>query len=113
MGFGEVEQRIDIRRLRHEPQSKANLHQRIVQGDGLLQSRQRPRSSSQLTTGMLSYQRMAASHFGQRERGWTTDLPCGRREMQTFRKLPKIRPRTKPMASYAISGVTSEVYGER
>jgi hypothetical protein len=32
--------------------------------------------------------------------------------MQTFKKLPKIKPRTKPMASYAVSGVTSEVYGE-
>ncbi len=43
---------------------------------------------------MLSYQRMGFPHFGQRERGEMTDSPRGRREMQTFKKLPKASPRS-------------------
>ena len=36
-----------------------------------LQAEQRPRSASQLKTGMFSYQRMAWPQCGQRERGTT------------------------------------------
>src|SRR5580704_8658605 len=71
-----------------------------------LQSRQRPRREGQLRSGMLSYQRMDAPHCGQRERGWIIDSPFGMREIQTFRKLPKIRPDKKP-----TNWITFEVYG--
>src|ERR1700743_1901934 len=73
-----------------------------------LQSRQRRRSKNQLMRGTLSYQRMATPQFGQWELGRTMDSRLGRREIQTLRKLPKRRPRTKPIASYQMSGITSK-----
>jgi hypothetical protein len=54
---------------------------------------------SQLRRGMLSYQRMGCWQAGQWEPGWTIDWRRGMREMQTFRKLPKRRPRANPISS--------------
>src|ERR1039458_10839578 len=76
-----------------------------------LQSRQRARRSSQLRTGMLSYQRMVWPHAMQRERGDTMDSWAGRREMQTLRKLPKSRPTRNPSSSKREDEGTVEVYG--
>src|SRR5579875_2738542 len=42
---------------------------------------------------------MVSRQCGQRERGRTMLSPCGRREMHTFRKLPKSRPRKKVASS--------------
>jgi hypothetical protein len=47
---------------------------------------------SQLRTGMLSYGAIAFPHFGQLDAGRTMDLSAGMRRMQTFRKLPMIKP---------------------
>jgi hypothetical protein len=63
---------------------------------------------SQLRRGILSYQRMGDPHWGQCEPGLMIDSPLGTREMQTFRKLPKRRPKRK-----AKSGITFGVYGLR
>src|SRR4051794_7126326 len=46
--------------------------------------------------GMLSYHAISDLQDGHRDRGATTDWPAGRREMQTLRKLPIIRP-NRPM----------------
>jgi hypothetical protein len=47
----------------------------------------------------LSRVRMGVLQSGQREPGLTIDLCCGRRLMQTFRKLPNASPkRTTKMA---------------
>ena len=43
---------------------------------------------------------------GLQERGWTIDSCLGIREMQTFRKLPKRRPRRKAAASSRKNGFT-------
>ncbi len=83
-----------------------------LQGMGRLQSRQRPRSKNQLSNGILSYQRTGALHSGHCEPGFTIERCPGRREMQTLRKLPKIRPKTNPTASYAIRELTEKVYGD-
>ena len=52
--------------------------------------RQRPRSTSHETIGMLSYQRSPCPHLGQRDGGRTTDCfgSAPHRRMQTLRKLP-------------------------
>jgi hypothetical protein len=63
---------------------------------GCPQLRQRPLSKIQLSTGMLSYQLIGLRQWRQREQGRTIDSCCGRREMQTFKKLPNNNPRTKP-----------------
>ena len=44
--------------------------------------------------GMLSYQRIGLPHCGQWERGEMTDSPRGRREIHTFKKLPKASPKS-------------------
>ena len=41
---------------------------------------------------MLSIARIAAPHFGQRDRPAATDSWRGKRAMHTFRKLPKTSP---------------------
>ena len=69
---------------------------------GILQFRQRARSRIQLSSGMLSYQPMVVWHSGQRERGLLMLLCFGRREMQTFRKLPRSKPRANTATSKAI-----------
>src|SRR5215207_5253098 len=51
--------------------------------------------AAQLTRGMFSYQRIARSHLGQRERGETTDSSAGHRAMHTFRKEPTQAPAKK------------------
>jgi hypothetical protein len=60
--------------------------------------RQRPRSTSQLTIGMLSYHAIAVPHCGQRERGATIEPPVGHRLMQTFKNEPMVAPNTKANA---------------
>src|SRR6185503_14006561 len=59
---------------------------------GWAHDRQRPRSSSQLSTGMLSYQWIGARQRGQCDEGVTTERSSGMRTMQTLRKLPKMSP---------------------
>ena len=61
---------------------------------GSLQKRQRPRSSSQLSTGMLSYQRIVLPQRGQWDGGDTTDSSCGQRSEHTLRNDPKARPKS-------------------
>jgi len=59
------------------------------------QLRHRPRNATQLTIGMLSYHAIPTPHPGQRERGRTTDAPCGHRTMHTLRNEPTTAPSTK------------------
>ncbi len=66
------------------------------------QRRQRPRRTSHESTGMLSYQAIAARHSGHRERGRTIDSPAGTRAMTTFRKLPIVAPTTSTHAPIAM-----------
>src|SRR5688572_19891947 len=61
-----------------------------------LQLRHLPPSTSHERTGMLSYQAIILPQPGQRDRGLTTDSSLGQRWMQTFRKLPSIRPKKPP-----------------
>jgi hypothetical protein len=49
---------------------------------------------------------MALSHLGQREFGSTTDLSAGSRAMQTFRKLPTIKPRRMKKKSGSNSEIS-------
>lgn len=59
---------------------------------------------------MLSYQRMVWPQEVQRERGVTMDSWAGRREMHTFKKLPKSRPTRNPSSSKREDEGTVEVY---
>src|SRR5688500_2302605 len=59
---------------------------------GSEQPRQRPRNSSQLSTGTLSYQAIPALQRGHRDRGLTTLSPAGQRVMQTLRNDPTQAP---------------------
>jgi len=59
---------------------------------GFLQARHFPRSKSQLTTGILSYGRIAAPHLGHADAGRTMDFLCGMRTIHTFKKLPITNP---------------------
>src|SRR3954470_22267684 len=61
---------------------------------GLPQCRQRPRRSSQDTTGMSSRGVIGSSHLGQCDRGRTTDSPRGTRQMTTLRNDPMSSPNT-------------------
>ena len=68
------------------------------------QWRQRPRSSIHPSRGRLSRAQIDSPHAGQREGGRTIDFPCGRREIQTLRKLPKASPkRTEKMAASRVT----------
>src|SRR5689334_6771440 len=79
---------------------------------GSPQFRQRPRSSSHETTGMLSYARMPLPQRGQRDRGRMTDCSAGSRTMQTLRKLPNSAPNSAAMMTNQSSGYgTSPVTG--
>ena len=60
-----------------------------------LQKRHFPLNSMKLTAGILSYQEIVCSQCGQWEGGLTTDSDLGIRYMQTFRKLPIIKPEIK------------------
>src|SRR5581483_3695956 len=71
---------------------------------GRWQPRQRARSAIQLTIGMFSYQVIARSQRGQRERGRTTDRLSGQREMQTFRNDPTAAPNRNAKPSTNGSG---------
>ena len=59
---------------------------------GAPQSRQRPRSSSQLTTGTLSRARMGAPQDVQWERPFAMLSSCASRQAQALMKLPNSRP---------------------
>jgi hypothetical protein len=52
---------------------------------------------------------MGAAHFGQADAGITIDFPPGMRRMQTFRKLPMIRPNRKTKNPMKSSGGTSRI----
>src|SRR5690606_27449674 len=54
---------------------------------------------------MLSYQAIALSHFGHRERGATTDSRSGHRVMQTFRKDPTHSPSNPATTQITYSGI--------
>ena len=56
------------------------------------QTRQLPRSKSQLSIGTLSQGRIGALQARQRDAGATMDSCRGSRTMQTLRKLPKSKP---------------------
>src|SRR5674476_277359 len=75
---------------------------------GVLHPLHRARSATQLTSGMFSYQGISWPHFGQRERGFTTDCPAGHRLTQTFRKEPMQAPKRK-----AIVGKYHEPIGAK
>lgn len=47
-----------------------------------------------------------------RDRGRTTDSCPGKREMQTFKKLPNSSPTPNPITSNQIADVTPKVYGD-
>jgi hypothetical protein len=66
---------------------------------GVEQERHFPRKISQERMGMLSYGLMGAAQFGQRDAGKTIETSSGIREMQTFRKLPIIKPNKKKAMS--------------
>src|SRR3954467_3391537 len=83
----------------------------------LPQCRQRPRSRSQETTGMLSRGAISVPQDGQCEGGRTMDSPRGTRQMTTLRKEPMRRPKIAQMAAkVAVTGgrlTGSESAGER
>jgi len=59
---------------------------------GRWQWRQRPRNSSQPSTGKLSYQRRRVPQWGQWLGGATIDSSRGTRQATRLRKLPKQAP---------------------
>ena len=59
---------------------------------GARQDRQRPRSSSQETSGRLSRQAIGVSQAGQRDPGRTTDSRRGTRWMTTLANEPAASP---------------------
>src|SRR5215218_538377 len=71
---------------------------------GARQDRQRPRASSQPTTGTLSCQATGAPQEGQRDLGRATDSRCGTRSMATLANDPAARP-SSPESEAAASGV--------
>jgi hypothetical protein len=62
------------------------------------------RSNTQLNTGTLSYQRIVFLQLKHIDRGFTTLLCHGSREMHTFRKLPI----SNPTRNAAISNATGK-----
>jgi len=56
------------------------------------QTRHRPRSATQLTSGTFSHQASVCPHPRQCDRGATTLSPSGHLLRHTFRKLPKASP---------------------
>ena len=60
-------------------------------------------------TGILSYERIAAPHFGHAEAGKTMDFPSGMRTMQTFKKLPMMSPNRKIKTAIRIGEVTTRI----
>src|SRR6266540_4464781 len=68
------------------------------------QDRQRPRSSSQETSGRLSRQAIGVSQAGQRDPGRTTDSRRGTRWMTTLANEPAARP-SSPASEATTSGL--------
>src|SRR6476661_8675669 len=82
---------------------------------GAWQPRQRPRSTSHDTMGMLSYHWSPTPHLGQCDGGRTIDSfgSAPQRRMQTLRKLPIIAPNTPAMTmNSGMSGVTRDLIQE-
>src|SRR5262245_11687441 len=71
------------------------------------QLRQRPRSSSHETTGMLSRFAIFTSHFGQCDGGRTIDSWRGTRQMTTFKKEPITSP-YKPLIAATSAVIAVE-----
>src|SRR6476661_9675196 len=79
---------------------------------GAWQPRQRPRSTSHDTMGMLSYHRSPTPHLGQCDGGRTIDSlgSAPQRRMQTLRKLPITAPNTPAMTmNNGMSDVTRDL----
>src|SRR5688572_7021641 len=76
---------------------------------GLPQPRHRARRISQESTGTLSYQAISLPHFGQRERGRTTDSfgSAPHRTMHTLRKLPITAPNPAAIATRSVRSSAS------
>ena len=68
------------------------------------QCRQRPRSSSQLSSGTMSHAASGWWQCGQAERAATTGCPSGRRSTRVPRKLPIAGAATNIMTK-AVSGM--------
>jgi hypothetical protein len=71
--------------------SSTSGYRQLIQAPQL---RQRPRSTSQLTTGTFSHQLSVRPQPRQCDRGLTMLSPAGQRLRHTFRKLPKASPRS-------------------
>src|SRR5882757_11537318 len=83
----------------------ANSTSGYIGETGRPQLRHLPRRISQLKTGMLSYGLIGLRQRGHREPGETMERPSGMREMQTFRKLPKMMPKRKKRNGITVSTV--------
>src|SRR5450755_4014119 len=66
---------------------------------GALQPLHFARSTSQLMSGMFSYQVISWPQYGQRERGFTTERSAGQRLTQTFRNEPMHVPKRKAIVT--------------
>ena len=71
---------------------------------GVPQQRERPRSSSQLSTGTLSRAAIGAPQAGQALPGRTTDSPAGTRCTTTLRKEPIRSPSTAASTTTTRTG---------
>src|SRR4051794_36381104 len=69
----------------------------------VLQLRQRPRSTSHDTSGMLSYHASSLAQLMQADGGLTIERFRGTRAATTFRKLPSASPEASAMAASATS----------
>src|SRR5690242_1515591 len=78
--------------------------------------RHRPRSTSHDTTGMLSYQAISRWHRGHDDGGRMSERALasslGSRRMQTFRKLPKISPKSAATTRKKASPPTQHLVEE-
>jgi hypothetical protein len=66
---------------------------------GIRHDRHRPPSRSQPRIGTLSLAAIAEPHPGHRDLGRITLWPLGRRQMQTFKKLPTAAPTANSAAT--------------
>jgi hypothetical protein len=60
--------------------------------------------------GMLSYPAIKVSHDGQCDPGRTTDSPLGSRQITTFAKLPKRRPKSAMDTAKSQAGIGTALH---
>src|SRR3989441_12496108 len=72
---------------------------------GVAHARQRPRRTTNDTSGTLSYQAMGAPQPGHAERGAHRLRLSGSRAITTFRKLPRTRPKSTTTARGISEGM--------